>query len=74
MKRKKYSSEFKQESIKLVRRSGASCRKVALEIDLAPNLLTRRFREAQPVLKRPFPEQLAREMRSWPGSSVGWPR
>ena len=32
MKRKKYSPEFKREAIELVRRSGASCRQVALEI------------------------------------------
>ena len=31
MKRKKYSPEFKREAIDLVRRSGASCRQVALE-------------------------------------------
>ena len=41
MKRKKYSPEFKREAIELVRRSGASCRQVALEIGVAPNLLTR---------------------------------
>ncbi len=38
MKRKKYSPEFKREAIELVRRSGASCRQVALEIGVAPNL------------------------------------
>jgi len=32
MKRKKYSPEFKQEATELVRRSGSSCRQVALEI------------------------------------------
>ncbi len=37
MKRKKYSPEFKREAIELVRRSGASCRQVALEIGVAPN-------------------------------------
>ncbi len=30
MKRKKYSPEFKRAAIELVRRSGASCRQVAL--------------------------------------------
>ncbi|WP_368759229.1 transposase [Pseudomonas aeruginosa] len=73
MKRKKYSPEFKREAIELVRRSGASCRQVALEIGVAPNLLTRWVREAQPGTERPFPEQVAREMRSWPGLSVSWP-
>ncbi|HEJ3621337.1 TPA: transposase [Pseudomonas aeruginosa] len=44
---KRYSPEFKREAIELVRRSGASCRQVALEIGVAPNQLTRWVREAQ---------------------------
>ncbi len=48
MKRKRYSPEFKREAIELVRRSGASCRQVTLEIGVAPNLLTRWVREVQP--------------------------
>ncbi len=40
-KRRRYSPEFKREAIELVRRSGASCRQVALEIGVVPNLLTR---------------------------------
>jgi len=70
MKRKKYSLEFKRESIELVRRSGASCRQVALEIGVAPNLLTRWVREAQPGAEKTFPgtgsprdEELARLKR-----------
>ena len=70
MKRKKYSPEFKREAIELVRRSGASCRQVALEIGVAPNLLTRWFREAQPGTEKVFPgtgsprdEELARLKR-----------
>lgn len=55
MKRKKYSPEFKREAIELVRRSGASCRQVALEIGVAPNLLTRWVREAQPGTEKAFP-------------------
>jgi transposase len=55
MKRKKYSPEFKREAIELVRRSGASCRQVALEIGVAPNLLTRWVREAQPGTAKAFP-------------------
>lgn len=46
-KRKRDSPEFKREAIELVRRSEASCRQVALEIGVAPNLLTRWVREAQ---------------------------
>lgn len=70
MKRKKYSPEFKREAIELVRRSGASCRPVALEIGVAPNLLTRWVREAQPCTEKAFPgtgsprdEELARLKR-----------
>lgn len=44
-KRKKYSSEFKREAIELVRRSGTSCRQIALEIGVGPSLLTRWIRE-----------------------------
>ncbi|WP_165676183.1 transposase, partial [Metapseudomonas otitidis] len=55
MKRKKYSPEFKRETIELVRRSGASCRQVALEIGVAPNLLTRWVREARPGTEKAFP-------------------
>ncbi|MGF7199749.1 transposase-like protein [Pseudomonas sp. RC10-4-2] len=40
-KRKRDSPEFKRETIELVRRSEASCRQVALEVGVAPNLLTR---------------------------------
>ncbi len=69
-KRKKYSPEFKREAIELVRRSGVSCRQVALEIGVAPNLLTRWVREAQPGGEKAFPgtgsprdEELARLKR-----------
>ena len=41
MKRKRYGPEFKQEAIELVRRSGAGCRQVTLELGVAPNLLSR---------------------------------
>ncbi|HGN1517488.1 TPA: IS3 family transposase, partial [Pseudomonas aeruginosa] len=65
-----YSPEFKREAIELVRRSGASCRQVALEIGVAPNLLTRWVRESQPGVEKAFPgtgnprdEELARLKR-----------
>lgn len=70
MKRKRYSPEFKREAIELVRRSGTSGRQVALEIGVAPNLLTRWVREVQPGLEKVFPgtgsppdEELARLKR-----------
>jgi transposase len=43
--RKKYSSEYKRQAVELVRQSGSSCRKVALEIGINPNMLTRWVRE-----------------------------
>jgi transposase len=45
--RKKYSPQYKREAVELVRRSGSSCRKIALEIGVNPNLLTRWVREAE---------------------------
>lgn len=45
-KRKKYSPEYKREAIELVRRSGSSCRQVALDLGINPNLLSRWVREA----------------------------
>ena len=75
MKRKKYSPEFKREAIELVRRSGASCRQVVLEIGVAPNLLTRSVREVQPGLEKVFPgtgsardEELAVSSVNCPGA------
>lgn len=46
-KRKKYSPEYKREAIELVRRSGSSCRQVALELGINPNMLSRWVREAE---------------------------
>lgn len=40
-KRRKHSAEFKLEAIALTRQSGVSCRQIALEIGINPNLLTR---------------------------------
>ncbi len=57
-------------TIELIRRSGASCRQVTLKIGVAPNLLTRWAREAQPATEKAFPgtgrprdEELARLKR-----------
>lgn len=46
-KRKRYSPEYKREVVELVRRSKTSCRQVALEIGINPNMLTRWVREAE---------------------------
>ena len=44
-KRRKYSTEFKREAVLLTRQPGISCRQVAREIGINPNLLTRWRRE-----------------------------
>lgn len=46
-KRKRYSPEYKREIVELVRRSNSSCRQIALEVGLNPNMLTRWVREAE---------------------------
>ena len=45
-KRSRYSPEYKREAVALVRRSRTSCRQVALEMGINPNMLTRWVREA----------------------------
>jgi transposase len=44
--RKRYSPQYKQEAVDMVRRSGLSSRKVALEIGLNPGLLAQWVRAA----------------------------
>lgn len=69
-KRKRYSLEYKQEIVELVRRSKSSCRQVALEVGVNPNMLTRWVREAEAGGGKAFPgggtprdEELARLKR-----------
>lgn len=45
--RRKYSPEFKREAVALTRQPGVSCRQIALEIGINPNLLSRWKREAE---------------------------
>ncbi len=54
-KRKHYSPEYKRELVELVRRTQSSCRKVALEVGLNPNMLTRWVREADAGGSKVFP-------------------
>ena len=54
-KRKHYSPEFKRERVELVRRSQSSCRKIALEVGVNPNMLTRWVREADAGGGQAFP-------------------
>lgn len=70
MKRKKYSPEYKRQAIELVRRSGASCRLVTLRVVYLRTCSHAGFESHSLSQKRPFPEQVAGEVRSWPASSV----
>lgn len=54
-KRKRYSPEYKRELVDLVRRAKSSCRKVALEVGVNPNQLSRWVREADAGGGRAFP-------------------
>ncbi|CAN5266681.1 hypothetical protein BH11PSE14_BH11PSE14_01770 [soil metagenome] len=54
-KRKRYSSEYKHELVKLARRSKSSCRKIALEVGVNPALLTRWVREPEAAGTKAFP-------------------
>jgi len=54
-KRKQYSPEYKRELVGLVRRSQSSCRQIALEVGVNPNMLTRWVREANAGGGKAFP-------------------
>jgi transposase len=54
-KRKRYSPEYKQELVELVRQSKSSCRQIALEVGVNPNMLTRWMREADTGGSKAFP-------------------
>ena len=54
-KRKRFSPEYKRELVELVRRPQSSCRQIALEVGINPNLLTRWVREADAGGGKAFP-------------------
>ncbi|MFK3844781.1 transposase [Stenotrophomonas sp. PS02297] len=54
-KRKRSSPEYKRELVDLVRRSNSSCRQIALEVGVNPNMLTRWVREADAEGGKSFP-------------------
>ena len=69
-KRRKFSAEFKREAVALIRQAGVSCRQVALEIGVAPNLLSRWKRELETASSQAFSgtgtprdEEMARSKR-----------
>jgi transposase len=53
-KRRKYSPEFKREAVALTRQPGVSCRQIALEIGINPNMLTCWKREADEASGKAF--------------------
>jgi len=53
-KRRRYSAEFKREAVALTRQPGVSCRQVALDIGVNPNMLTRWRREAEEASGKAF--------------------
>lgn len=52
--RRKYSAEFKREAVALTRQPGVSCRRIALEIGVNPNVLSRWRREADEATDKAF--------------------
>lgn len=53
-KRTRYSQEFKREAVAMASQPGVSCRQVALEIGVNPNLLTRWKRELEELPAKAF--------------------
>nr|WP_095533328.1 IS3 family transposase [Vibrio spartinae] len=53
-KRRKYSAEFKREAVALTQQPGVSCRQIALDIGINPNLLNRWKREAEQSQDKAF--------------------
>lgn len=53
-RRRKYSPEFKREAIAVTRQPSLSCRQIALEVGINPNLLSRRRREADEEIDKAF--------------------
>ncbi len=54
-KRKRCSPEYKRELVEVVRRSRSSCRQIALEVGVNPNMLARSVREADAGAGKAFP-------------------
>jgi len=71
-KRRKFSPEFKREAIALTRQPGVSCRQIALEIGINPNLLSRWRREADEETDKAFKGHWDSQRRG-PASSESWP-
>ena len=53
-KRRKFSAEFKRKAVVLTRQPGVSCRQIAQEIGINPNLLYRWRREVEETSDKAF--------------------
>ncbi len=53
-RRREDSPEFKREAIALTRQPGVSCRQIALEVGINPNLLSRWRRQADEETDKAF--------------------
>lgn len=53
-KRRKFSPEFKREAVALTSQPNVSCRQIALEIGVNPNMLSRWKREAEQGQEQAF--------------------
>jgi transposase len=62
--RRKFSSEFKQEAVSLVRRSGQSANQVAKELGISQTALSRWLREAARHQSNPNGFQAAEELHA----------
>jgi transposase len=64
MQRRRFSSEFKQEAVALVRRSGQSANQVAKELGVSQTALSRWLREAATPVSSPNGLRAAEELKS----------
>lgn len=53
-KRRKFTAEFKREAVEMVRRTGTSCRQIATDLGINPNMLSRWVREVSSGAKAAF--------------------
>lgn len=71
-KRRRYSPEFKREAVALTGRPGISCRQVALEIGINPNMLTGGSAKPSKPRARRLRAPARHGMRKLPGLSASW--
>lgn len=63
MQRRKFSSEFKQEAVALIQRSGQSANQVAKELGVSQTALSRWLREATSPASSPNGVRAAEELK-----------